>query len=188
LTSARSPRSKVLASRPTAVSLGCALPARSAPAGTLEESIMDASSTDTGRDAYTLQEIADWQLKAASGDVILPDLQRGFVWKPFQTENLWDSLLRRFPVGTFILAPSHKSDQLELLDGQQRATAIAFGFFDPWAPDFANQGYGAFATRQIFQFFGSTCFPQTTLKLPMFFVSLLVPSRGAMNERTTKRP
>ena len=38
-------------------------------------------------------------------------------------------------MGTFILAPSvdRSSHTLELLDGQQRATAIAFGFFDPWA-------------------------------------------------------
>jgi hypothetical protein len=103
---------------------------------------MHALSTHTDRTAYTLQEIADWQLKGASGDVILPDLQRGFVWKPFQTENLWDSLLRRFPVGTFILAPSPnpRSDRLELLDGQQRATAIAFGFFDPWVDDSPTEG------------------------------------------------
>ena len=110
---------------------------------TLKDLIMDAHPTQNSRATYTLKEIADWQLKAASGDVTLPDLQRGFVWKPFQTENLWDSLLRRFPVGTFVLAPSQNdtSNTFELLDGQQRATAIAFGFFDPWAADSASGNF-----------------------------------------------
>jgi len=87
--------------------------------------------------SYPLSAIADWQLKGRD-TVSLPELQRGFVWKPHQTENLWDSLLRGFPVGTFILAPPEEDEnvpesEFELLDGQQRATAIAFGFFDPWA-------------------------------------------------------
>ncbi len=103
---------------------------------------MDAQSNKKSGNSYALKEIADWQLKRTSGDVILPNLQRGFVWKPFQTEDFWDSLFRRFPVGTFILAPSQKnrSDTFELLDGQQRATAIAFGFFDPWVADSGHQG------------------------------------------------
>ncbi len=106
------------------------------------QSTMDTQSNNINGTSYTLKQIADWQLKGTSGDVILPDLQRGFVWKPFQTEDFWDSVLRRFPVGTFILAPSQKNDvaRLELLDGQQRATAIAFGFFDPWVADSAHDG------------------------------------------------
>src|SRR5579871_1449421 len=101
---------------------------------------MDTLSGNTVRHFYTLREIADWQLKAASG-VGLPDLQRGFVWKPYQTENLWDSVLRGFPVGTFILASPQdaQSQKRELLDGQQRATAIAFGFFDPWAENMPTE-------------------------------------------------
>jgi hypothetical protein len=91
---------------------------------------------------YTLDKIADWQTRD-----MLPALQRGFVWKPSQTENLWDSLLRRFPVGSFVLVPSENSSsaQFQLLDGQQRATAIAFGFDDPWAEE---------ATRKRFWRFG----------------------------------
>jgi len=29
----------------------------------------------------------------------LPNVQRDFVWKPSQIENLWDSLLCCFPIG-----------------------------------------------------------------------------------------
>ncbi len=72
---------------------------------------------------YTLQEIANW----TKDDVDLPTVQRGFVWKPNQIENLWDSLLRGYPVGAFVLSPG-KGNSYQILDGQQRATAICLGF------------------------------------------------------------
>ncbi len=57
----------------------------------------------------------------------LPKVQRGFVWKPNQIEDLWDSLIRKYPIGAFVLSP--KADgKFEMLDGQQRATAICLGF------------------------------------------------------------
>jgi hypothetical protein len=73
---------------------------------------------------YTLQEIANW---AETKKVSLPTVQRGFVWSPSQIENLWDSLLRGYPVGAFVLANNGKLGY-EILDGQQRATAICLGF------------------------------------------------------------
>ena len=74
----------------------------------------------------------------------VPALQRGLVWKPGQIELMWDSLMRGFPVGSFVvrerLAPEIQSDRHEsdstthhLLDGQQRAQAIRLGFEDPFA-------------------------------------------------------
>lgn len=101
----------------------------------------------------SLKEIAAWQVLVAGhegelGDVMLPNLQRGAVWKPYQMEQLWDSLLRGFPIGSFLLAPFDKSrgnvelrfsqcskgkePEYHLLDGQQRANAIALAFLDPW--------------------------------------------------------
>lgn len=73
---------------------------------------------------YTLQEIANW---AETKQVSLPTVQRGFVWRPNQIENLWDSLLRGYPVGAFVLA-NNGDLGCEILDGQQRATAICLGF------------------------------------------------------------
>ncbi len=35
-------------------------------------------------------------------DLVLPALQRDFVWKPEQIENLFDSLLRGYPIGNFL--------------------------------------------------------------------------------------
>jgi len=74
----------------------------------------------------------------------LPPIQRGAVWKVAQVEWLWDSLLRGFPIGSFLLAPrgkgkaarstesreqiSSKSNGWFLLDGQQRTRALLLGF------------------------------------------------------------
>ncbi len=76
----------------------------------------------------SLDEIAGW-IKENS-EVKIPAIQRGLVWKPKQIELLWDSILRGFPIGTFILAETvegsaHKYD---LMDGQQRFNSIALGY------------------------------------------------------------
>lgn len=105
----------------------------------------------------TLSDIASWQVSNKAKDqpkmlATLPALQRGAVWKPRQIENLWDSLMRGFPVGSFLVAPYGAGDLGSqvmqhalgqdgrhythyLLDGQQRATAIALGFVDPTEDD-----------------------------------------------------
>lgn len=101
----------------------------------------------------TLPMIASWQIDLIPANQTpqwvaeLPALQRGTVWKPEQIENLWDSIIQGFPVGSFLLSPydtdlgnqrfRHATkDALHpthmLLDGQQRATGIALGFLNPW--------------------------------------------------------
>ena len=52
--------------------------------------------------SYTLWQIASWT--SAESEVLIPALQRGLVWKPRQVEILWDSILRGFPFGPFILS------------------------------------------------------------------------------------
>jgi len=74
---------------------------------------------------YTLPDIAGW---AEQGLVSLPSVQRGFVWRPSQIENLWDSLLRGYPIGAFVMSPKENNGSFEMLDGQQRATSICLGF------------------------------------------------------------
>ena len=114
---------------------------------------------DTPRtSSFSIAEIAAWALPPKSGlpqselCVELPALQRGAVWPAFKVEELWDSLVRGFPIGCFILseprphlgarkfrlqenaneaAPARSGGHL-LLDGQQRSTAIATAFLDPW--------------------------------------------------------
>lgn len=82
-------------------------------------------------ESFILSDIASWQLNSDKSRVDLPPLQRGFVWKVNQIEAVWDSLLRGFPVGAFLLSKS-EDDKLFLLDGQQRATSIALGHYNPW--------------------------------------------------------
>lgn len=70
--------------------------------------------------------------RAINNTISLPTVQRGFVWKPHQIENFWDSLLRGYPVGSFVLSQKTNSkEEYELLDGQQRASAICLGFYTP---------------------------------------------------------
>jgi hypothetical protein len=100
-------------------------------------------------------QIASWQLPDAYSGAkncraALPALQRGAVWKVNQIEALWDSLLRGFPIGAFLLARfsddrgqgtfafKKKKDlnlpppDYHLLDGQQRCNSITLGFLNAW--------------------------------------------------------
>lgn len=90
--------------------------------------------------AYTIDDIAQWQMALeekypgadmeSHGEITLPTLQRGFVWKPQQMEALWDSILRGYPIGSLLM--SKRADGTKyLLDGQQRCTTIALGFQNP---------------------------------------------------------
>lgn len=91
----------------------------------------------------TLRSIAGWQLdKEQQPDfaVELPKLQRGFVWEPTKVMDLWDSILRGFPIGSMMISsidteagePKSGITRYWLLDGQQRATSIAIGHYNPW--------------------------------------------------------
>ena len=78
---------------------------------------------------YSLSEIADWSSK--NSEVTIPALQRGLVWKPSQVELLWDSILRGFPIGSFLLSDitdEKGNGKYYLMDGQQRFNAISLGF------------------------------------------------------------
>ncbi|KPA18756.1 protein containing DUF262 [Candidatus Magnetomorum sp. HK-1] len=74
----------------------------------------------------------------------LPPIQRNSVWNVIQVKKLWDSILRGFPIGSFLLSERAKGDHSRnilskeqfisndsgyfLLDGQQRTRAILMGF------------------------------------------------------------
>ena len=84
---------------------------------------------------FSLKSISDRKTKHI--EVVIPDLQRGLVWNPKQVEFLWDSILRGFPIGGFVLSErDQKTDgdelkQYYLMDGQQRFNAIELGFTEP---------------------------------------------------------
>lgn len=82
--------------------------------------------------AYKLNDIADWHQKPTLSNIKLPSLQRGFVWKPYQIEDLWDSILRGYPIGAIMMSRNSQNKEAFLLDGQQRCTSIALGFNNPF--------------------------------------------------------
>jgi len=73
------------------------------------------------------------------GDLGLPDIQRPFVWKDAKVRDLFDSLYRGFPIGSYLLwrntaggrthhigekKHEHQEPNLLIIDGQQRLTAL----------------------------------------------------------------
>ncbi len=55
----------------------------------------------------------------------IPNIQRGFVWKANQIENFWNSLIKQYPIGSFIYKKNE--NKISLFDGQQRITALSLG-------------------------------------------------------------
>lgn len=104
-----------------------------------------------------LLEVLDWADKSwrvldgslhrvEQNIMAMPPLQRSSVWRPKQVVDLWDSLIRGLPIGTFYLVkrPSGENKVVgsedktiptelpgyDLLDGQQRIRALLVGAVD----------------------------------------------------------
>ena len=60
------------------------------------------------------------------GVLRLPAVQRGKVWNAARVESLWDSIFRGFSIGAFSV--QNMNDGLDLLDGQQRSSAVLMGY------------------------------------------------------------
>ena len=73
------------------------------------------------------------------GDIVLdPDFQRNFVWSNQKSSNLIESLLLNIPL-PLIFTSEFDDDKEEVVDGQQRLTAI-FSFLDGRFPDPKGKG------------------------------------------------
>ena len=84
---------------------------------------------------FTVSQLVD---KIERGELGLPSLQRQFVWKNTQVRDLFDSMLRGYPVGYLMLwecpefdkkktigkTKTHESPNDVIIDGQQRLTAL----------------------------------------------------------------
>lgn len=82
-----------------------------------------------------------------TGEILLPEFQRGYVWKSSQVRGLAQSLYRKHPTGHFLTWKTSKPTKVRggevsqdghsllLLDGQQRLTTL-FVLFEGVAPPF----------------------------------------------------
>lgn len=81
---------------------------------------------------------SDWTLellasKFQSGDIVIPDYQRKYVWDMRRASTLIESFAIGLPVPQ-VFFYENSDGQLEVIDGQQRITSIAYffeGFFGP---------------------------------------------------------
>lgn len=94
---------------------------------------------------YTIKELVE---KSANHELVLPNFQRDFVWKPEQQRLLLASLIVDLPIGNFLILEGGKNDFkskelcfqkkaviprdtcLYLLDGQQRLSSVRVIFSD----------------------------------------------------------
>lgn len=95
----------------------------------------------------TLHQWLDWAAghKANEWQVSLPMIQRGFVWKPAQILELWDTLFQGLPIGALLVSElepgvhriplngqfsstTAAGGSLGLVDGQQRTLAMLAGW------------------------------------------------------------
>lgn len=79
---------------------------------------------------YSVETILSW---VKNKEVVIPEIQRSFVWKAKQVRDLIDSLYKGYPTGYLIVSRSHdvklkdgslSKGQRILIDGQQRVTAL----------------------------------------------------------------
>ena len=92
----------------------------------------------TSRYSVTHQPVETLFAWIRSGEIAIPDIQRPFVWKNAKVRDLFDSMLRGFPVGYFLFWASGVGDgyrqvgaddkqqvpRLLIVDGQQRLTSL----------------------------------------------------------------
>lgn len=65
---------------------------------------------------YNLRQLVGF---IESKHVAVPEFQRGFVWKTGQVKKLFDSLIKQYPVGSFILWETNKDIDARTLDGEK---------------------------------------------------------------------
>lgn len=150
-------------------------------------------------------QLDEW-LNCASGCdtslfVALPLIQRGFVWKPKQIIDLWDTLLRGMPMGSLMynlippgvevrevggkdLIKTPESGAIGLIDGQQRTLAMLI----PWEKvgekmdrriwvDFADKP----SDEHLFRLY------VTTKNQPFGFQKISPSTKLSLGERTKAR-
>ncbi|MGH8655377.1 MAG: DUF262 domain-containing protein, partial [Gammaproteobacteria bacterium] len=82
--------------------------------------------------------------KWKADDILIPEFQRGFVWKQVQASKLIESFLVGLPVPAVFLYCERKSQKFFVIDGQQRLKSIFYFIEGYYGPE--SQG-----TRRVFR-------------------------------------
>lgn len=98
---------------------------------------------------------SDWTLellasKFQSGDIIIPDYQRKFVWDIRRASTLIESFAIGLPVPQ-VFFYENSDGQLEVIDGQQRITSIAYFFEGFFGGEDANGNRKVFKLKGLEQ-------------------------------------
>lgn len=72
---------------------------------------------------FTLETL---HYKWRDGEIVIPEFQRGFVWKPAQSSKLIESFLVGLPVPPVFVYTERASERYLVIDGQQRLRSIFY--------------------------------------------------------------
>lgn len=123
--------------------------------GNIDLDIEDVTSADTETSTVEFNIVvtaSDWTLellanKFQSGDITIPDYQRKFVWDIRRASTLIESFAIGLPVPQ-VFFYENEEGQLEVIDGQQRITSIAY-FFEGYFGEANSNG-----DRKVFRLKG----------------------------------
>ena len=96
----------------------------------VDETLLDAEDSVEESLRYEITSYgADFDVhglvrRLRSGDVAIPDFQRGYVWPIKQASRFVESLLLGLPVPGIFLSTEPSSNKLMVIDGQQRLTSL----------------------------------------------------------------
>ena len=108
----------------------------------IEQIDSEEEDLDAGTAVYQIRsypsdpDLETLHMRWKRGDLIIPEFQRGFVWKSAQASRLIESFLMGLPVpGIFVFVRGRgEGDSMQLvIDGQQRLRSV-FGFFENKLP------------------------------------------------------
>jgi len=120
----------------------------------IEEFVDDETETSTV-EFNIVVTASDWTLellasKFISGDIIIPDYQRKFVWDIRRASTLIESFAIGLPVPQ-VFFYENSEGQLEVIDGQQRITSIAYFFEGYFGEQDANGNRKVFRLKGLEQ-------------------------------------
>ena len=78
---------------------------------------------ETYSGTFTLET---WHQMWQDGEIIIPEFQRGYVWKPVQASRLIESFLLGLPVPPVFLYGKYRSLERLVIDGQQRLKSVIY--------------------------------------------------------------